>query len=80
VTLRAGLEAAKSELQTAREEPAQEPASDDESAAGSAADPDELARARAELSAANQRISDLEAATRLGPAHFAPLPPPPAPR
>ena len=78
--LSAELEAAKSELEAAHEEPAPPAALAGKPPAAAASGADELARVRAELSAANRRIAELEAAIRLGLAELAPPPAPPAPR
>jgi chromosome segregation ATPase len=79
-TLSADLEAAKGELAAAREKSALTAALADQPAAGAASGADELARMRAELRTANQRIAELEAAIRRGLAELAPPPAPPAPR
>jgi hypothetical protein len=76
----AELEAAKGELDAAREEPAPPAALAGKPPAVAASGADDLARVRAELSAANRRIAELEAAIRLGLAELAPPPAPPAPR
>ena len=78
--LNADLEAAKGELETIREQPAAQTAGAAAGPQDGAGDGDELARLRAELSAANQRVGELEQAIRLGLSTLAPLPPPPAPR
>jgi hypothetical protein len=78
--LSAGLEAAKSGLDEAREEPAPTAALAGKAAAEAGSGAEELARVRAELRAANQRIGELEAAIRLGIANLAPPPAPAAPR
>ena len=78
--LNADLAAAKGELETVREQPAAQPAEAADGPQDGAGNRDELARLRAELRAANQRLGELEEAIRLGLATLAPLPPPPAPR
>jgi chromosome segregation ATPase len=80
VALNADLEAAKGELDAVREEPAATAALAGKAAAEAGSGAEDLARMRAELRAAHQRIGELEAAIRLGLANLAPPPAPAAPR